>query len=130
MRVESWLTAFKPLHQQASNGRLIGPPAQQYRELREEMTRAFLASQAAERPGEELRRSIRVAKVLPAELELAGRRERLLTLSLSSGGFSALAPRDPGERPVAFSLQMPRGQPVVGHVHAVAVKRRTGAYHV
>jgi hypothetical protein len=132
MRIEAWLAAFKPLHQRAVAGLLSVTEYQEYRTLRADMTKSILGPENAKyRPGQPLRQLIRIAQVFQVDLDVAGLRQRVMTNSISAGGFSGLLHHDPGKLPVGFSLRLPRNsKPVSGRVKTVGAQRRGATYLV
>jgi hypothetical protein len=132
MDLAHWLTAFKVLHEKARRGALGMPEAREYRARRAELTRALLTAQDLTRqPGQSPRRSLRVARALQVELEGAGRKDRITTFDVSTGGFSApmaSAPR-PGDV-IAATLHLPGVEPLATSVKVVGTRAQAGSLRV
>jgi hypothetical protein len=125
-----WLTQFAAVHRRAKAGELSPEEKAAYVRLRDELAEAMLTAQRLNlKPGEMMRRSLRVAQALSVELELPEGRVSALTLDLSTGGFSALvstAP-EPGS-PVGFTLKLGRAlEPVKGRGKVVAAVPHKGS---
>jgi hypothetical protein len=127
-----WLAAFRLLHERARSGELAGHAAADYRAGREELARALMASQRlAVLPGQTPRRALRVACALQVDLEGPGVEERVSTLDLSLGGFSALMSRAPADgEPLAARLRLPGAGPLEATVRVANVRAQPGTVRV
>ena len=122
-----WMTTFTGLHRLARHGRLTGLEHQYYLLLREQITDAILQRSRATLPDDlPRRRTIRMAQTFPVEIGLPSGPLRLLTRSLSSGGFGALSPVDPGVEPVRFSLHLQGSPKIAGLARATGRQTRQG----
>jgi len=127
-----WLTAFKVLHEKARRGALAGAEAEDYRDRRREMERALLAAQDLTRPpGQEQRRSLRVARAIQVELDGRAGKERLTTFDISMGGFSAAMASAPvlGER-LGATIRLPGVEPLVVQAKVVGARAQSGYVRV
>jgi hypothetical protein len=125
-----WLTQFSAVHKRAKAGELSPPDKAAYVRLRDELAEALLTAQRLNlKPGEMMRRSLRVAQALSVELELPEGRASALTLDISSGGFSALVSQAPeAGSSIGFTLKMGRAlAPVKGRGKVVAVVPHKGS---
>jgi len=125
-----WMTEFATLHRRAKAGELSLEEKGNYVRLRDELAEALLTAQRLNlKPGEMMRRSLRVAQALPVELELPEWRASALTLDLSSGGFSALVSQAPeAGSSIGFTLKLGRTlAPVKGRGKVVATVPHKGS---
>jgi len=107
-----WLRDFGKLHEHARRGYLSEDDLEVYLTRRDELTRALVAAQQRLAPaGANRRKVLRVARALQVELETALVRERALTTSVSTLGFSTLLAKPPHQDDVMkCSLRMPGGE--------------------
>jgi serine/threonine protein kinase len=106
-----WIVAFRALHEQAQAGKLNALEAARYDREREALSSALLAAQRLTlKPGTCQRRSLRLAKELPVELDGGPLPESTRTLDLTVGGFAVLLEQPPrvGDC-VDFTLALPVG---------------------
>ncbi len=132
MDLNAWLKEFRILHDEKKRGALDGERLSEYHAARDELARALLAAQhIAVEAGQQPRRTLRVSRALQADVALLDGSVRVLTRSLSSGGFAALLPRAPkvGDE-VEVTLRMPGEQPVDSRARVVEVKAQPGSAHV
>jgi len=128
MGLSEWLSGFRALHAKAKQGLLAARELASYQAARDELARALLAAQhVALQAGQRPRRVLRVARALQADLEFHDGDERVITLEVSSGGFSALLARPPrvGDE-VKASLRIPGGEPVRATARVLEVKQQVG----
>jgi hypothetical protein len=117
-----WLRAFQLLHERAKARSLTEEEAGTYGRSRDELAEAMLLAQQLNlKPGEAMRKTIRISKACPAELVMPWGRVSAVTLDLSTGGFSTLvsdAPESGSE--LQFKLRLSRTlDPVVGTAKVV-----------
>ncbi len=128
MDLGQWLIDLKALHEKAKLGQLAPAEGRDYRARRAELARALLAAQSLTRqPGQAHRQSLRVARALQVELTGHGRKEKLTTFDISSGGFAApmgTAP-EPGEMFTA-AIRLPGTDPLVVPVKVVGATAQMG----
>ena len=120
--LSAWLAAFSAMHDRAKQGALDAAERAEYLGACEELAEALmLAQHATPRPGQELRKSMRVAQALPVELTTGQGHFAAITLDISEGGFSTILPDAPevGSR-VQFRLKLGRGRDPVGGIGRVA----------
>ncbi len=125
-----WLNGFAALHRRAKAGELGPEEKAHYVHLRDELAEALLTAQRLNlKPGEMMRRSLRVAQALSVELELPEGRTTALTLDISSGGFSALVSQAPeAGSSIGFTLKLGRTlAPVKGRGKVVATVPHKGS---
>lgn len=130
--LQEWLLSFRALHEKARAGLLSEKDRSVYRAGRDELARALLAAQRLTiRSGEVPRRTLRVARALQVDLDLATSRERAVTVDLSTGGVSCLLPKAPpvGDE-VGFTLRIPASDPLVGRARVQDVKVLPGNVRV
>jgi hypothetical protein len=127
-----WLTDLKALHEKAKHGALSTEEQRDYRSRRAELARALLAAQGLGRPpGQARRQSLRVARALQVELSGPGRKERLTTFDVSTGGFSApMAAAPPTGETLTATLRLPEGEPLVAPVKVVGSAPAPGCVRV
>src|SRR5690349_20354468 len=91
MSPQEFVAQLKALHEKAKSGRLTPAGRAQYTAGRTQFTRFVLVAQELGRAGQTLRSSLRMGKMLKAELRPDdGEQLRLSTMDLSSNGFAAL----------------------------------------
>lgn len=132
MSFEEWLKAFRKLHDEARRGQLVGPALEEYHAARNELARALLAAQhVAIEPGMQPRQSLRAARAVQADLEFFDGTVRVVTRSLSTGGFAAMMakPQRIGEE-VKLTLRLPGGEPLQCQARVVDSKPQGGNAHV
>lgn len=121
--IAALIDRFKQLHEQARAGRLEGKRQQLYRDLRDDLARAFLAMQNLPHALRgSPRRHLRVAKVLPLDVDVRAAKLSATTHDLGLGGFAATMPTKL-ERldEVHFVLHVPRERPLVGRARVAHV---------
>jgi hypothetical protein len=127
-----WLRDFRDLHERARQGVLRPGEPSRYLSLRDELARTMLAAQKLTRsPGEQPRRTLRVARALQLDVEIGDARERTVTLDLSVGGFSALLARAPalGDL-VGITMRLPAARSLECRARVTDVKVLTGLARV
>lgn len=132
MDLGQWLAAFKALHEQARKGALEPAEARDYKAGREELARALTAAQRLAIPaGQTPRQALRVARALQVELESPVRKDRLTTIDVSVGGFSALVARAPmADEELKATMRLPGLDPVTAAVVVVGMKPQPGNVRV
>ena len=81
-------------------------------------------------PGQTAREALRVIRILPLELQLAGGLARAETLDISTGGFSSVLYRAlQPEETVGFSLHLASG-PVKGRSRVASIQQQGAAIRV
>jgi hypothetical protein len=127
-----WLTDLKALHEKAKHGGLSGEEQRDYRSRRAELARALLAAQGLGRqPGQARRQSLRIARALQVEVVGPGRKERLTTFDISTGGFSAPMASAPATGEVlTATLRLPEVEPLVAPVKVVGSVPGAGCVRV
>ncbi len=132
MDLNAWLKEFRALHDEKKRGSLAGGRLPEYCAARDELARALLAAQhIAVEPGQQPRRTLRVSRALQAEVASFDGSVRVLTRSLSSGGFAALLPRAPKVgHEVKVTLRMPGEDPIESSAVVVESKLQPGSAHV
>lgn len=131
--LSGWLDQFSALHQRAKDGVLDTAEHGEYLRARDELAEAMLVAQKMEPyPGQHMRRTLRVAQALPVRLQLPALCFTAVTLDLSMGGFSTLAPDAPETgMQVGFHLKLGRGhEPVAGSGKVVNVNPQKGSVRV
>jgi PilZ domain len=130
MELRLWIAGFKALHERARKGSLSGEERKQYLDLRDELAKAMCSAQRLETlPGQTPRQTMRVARGLQVDLELAEGRQRLMTMNISIGGFAALMPKDlnPKTPPIGFAMRLPgSSEPLIGRVRVASSQKRPG----
>jgi hypothetical protein len=132
MALSDWLKEFRTSHEEAKRGTLTGQRLSEYYAARDELARALLGAQrVAIDPGQTPRRALRVSRALQAEVAFFDGSIRVVTQSISSGGFAATLarPPKPGEE-VKVTLRMHGGEPVQAHARVVDVKAQPGSVKV
>lgn len=127
-----WLRRFRDLHERSRKGGLGAGEEATYQSMREELARTMLAAQKlALQPGQQARRTLRVARALPVEVELEGQEQRTLTLDVSAGGFSTLLARPPAAGAVVgVTLRLPGSEPIKCQASISEVKPLPGSARV
>ena len=128
MKLTELLEEFNDLHKAARAGTLSPADQAKYQTARAALAQLFLTGQqAALQPGQQPRRSLRVARALQVELEFGDGTVHAKTVQLSSRGFGALlaSARPVGEQ-VNVSIHAPGGQPIRARAQVVAVKPHQG----
>jgi hypothetical protein len=127
-----WLTDLKALHEKAKQGTLAPAEGRDYRARRAELARALLAAQSLTRqPGKARRQSLRVARALQVELTGNGRKEKLTTFDISSGGFAAPMGSAPGQgETFTAAVRLPGSDPLVVPVKVVGATPQIGYVRV
>jgi len=127
MDFNKWLTDFKVAHRKAGRGELAAGLLEQHHKDRDELARAVFSNRGLPMaPSAQPRAALKTTRVLPIELELGGRLRPLMTLELSSGGFSVLAGESPGspDKLLSFTLKLPGdGGPISGHARCLKVDK-------
>ncbi|HXJ82977.1 MAG TPA: PilZ domain-containing protein [Candidatus Methylomirabilis sp.] len=133
MALGEWLEQFRVLHEEAKRGKLTGQQLSDYYGARDELAQVLLAAQhIAIEPGQKPRRALRVSRALQAEITTFDGTVRVVTRSISSGGFAALLTRPPklGED-VKVVLRLPGSEPLHAEARVVVdVKGPPGSGHV
>lgn len=132
MSFAEWLKLFKTIHAQAKAGQLSGAALAEYHEARNELARALLAAQhVALEPGMQPRRHLRAARAVQTDLTFFDGSLRVVTRSLSPGGFAAVLPKPqkPGEE-VRVALRLPGGEVMQAEARVVESKPQAGNAHV
>lgn len=114
MDLSSWLNEFRGLHADAKRGALTGQSLADYYLARDALARALIAAQHLSiETGQQPRRALRVSHALQADIAFFDGTLRVLTRSISSGGFAALLARPPKhDEEVKVSLRIPGGEPL------------------
>ncbi|HEY3448726.1 MAG TPA: hypothetical protein VGK67_20375 [Myxococcales bacterium] len=131
MDFAKWVAEFKVVHAKNKKGQLAGDELAKYLADRNELARAVLANQRVSvRMGQQPRSLLKAARILPIEIEIAGRLRPLMTIDVGPEGFSALTGEAPGsDRPVAIVLKLPGStEPVNGDAVCVGAVKGTGNY--
>jgi len=131
MDFAKWVAEFRVAHQKNRKGELRPEERERYLADRNELARAVLANQRVSmRAGQQPRSLLKATRVIPVELEVAGRLRPLMTIDLSAEGFSALTGEAPtADRPLSFVLKVPGGsEPVTGEVTCVQALKQVGNY--
>jgi hypothetical protein len=120
--LEVWLDNFCTLHGRARRGELSPADREQYLAARDELAGALLKAQRiALHAGEQPRRTLRAAAMLPVCLHLPGGDVEAITRDVSAGGFSVTLERATvPDGAVRFSLRLARDHTVTGHARLVA----------
>jgi PilZ domain len=127
VNMKDWLATFRQLHVEAKAGRLTPSELTDYEAGRDELARALLAAQRVMlKPGETVRRTLRVSKALQVDLEFGEDKVRGLTLDLSAGGFAMLLAKQPATNTGKFTLRMPGSDPLSGKLRIVEAKAQPG----
>ncbi len=128
MGLQQWLSDFRALHEKARRGELDAKERETYREGREALARALVAAQRLTRsPDQSPRQAVRVTRALQVVLESRARRELLVTVDLSLGGFSAAMGSAPGsDEELTATLRLPGTEPFVAAVRMAGVARQPG----
>jgi len=133
MALGEWLEQFRALHEEARRGKLSGQRLSDYYGARDELAQVLLAAQhIAIEPGQKPRHALRVSRALQAEITTVDGTVRVVTRSISSGGFAAILsrPPKPGEE-VKVMLRLPEGEPFQAQARVVVqVKGTSGSVHV
>lgn len=128
--LNGWLEAFSALHRRAKEGALSPDEMAEYLRAREELADALLvAQQMSSQPGQDQRRSMRVAQALPVEIGSPRGRTVAVTLDLSSGGFSTIVSEAPevGTK-ITFRLKLGRSaEPITGSARVVNAVAANGS---
>lgn len=132
MDLGSWLNEFRALHDEKKRGSLTGQRLSDYYAARDELARALLAAQrVAIEPGQQPRRALRVSRALQADVAFFDGTVRVLTRSLSSGGFAALLARSPKvDDEVKVTLRIAGGEPLISSARVVDLKQQGGSVQV
>jgi PilZ domain len=131
VRLRAWIAGFRWLHEKARKGVLPPEEAQAYQEARDDLAAMLVAAQRLTlNPGQTAREALRVVRILPLQLQLAGGPARAETLDISTGGFSTILFRavQPDEA-IEFSLQLPAG-PVKGRARVASIHQQGAAIRV
>jgi hypothetical protein len=128
LKFSDWLKRLRDLHLQARAGVLDAKQLTVYRSIREEFFQSLLvAQQIAREYGHTARQTMRIAWAMQVDLGPAHECVRVVTLDLSSGGFSALMGKTPAkDRDIAFSMRLPGSAPVCGTARVVTSIPRPG----
>jgi hypothetical protein len=128
IKFSEWLKRLREMHLQARAGVLDAKGLALYRSVREEFFQSLLvAQQIAREYGHTARQTMRIAWAMQVDLDPARECVRVVTLDLSSGGFSALMGTAPSkERELAFSMRLPGSAPVSGTARVIASVPRPG----
>lgn len=125
MGIARFIADLRVLHEKAHAG-LLGPEElREHDKARDELAKAIITAQnLTVHFGEKPRRSLRVSKAFPVQLELPEGVARALTLDVSASGFAVLLARElVSNSPVPFRMQLPGTGEVRGLARA-AVKVR------
>jgi hypothetical protein len=132
MALLEWLTEFRVLHDKARSDNLSDHDAKLYKDGREQLAAALVQAQRLTRqPEESARQALRVARAVQVDLELNSGKQRVVTLDISIGGFSARmgVQPEPNEA-VGVIMRMPEGKdPIVARAKVVATVRQAAANH-
>jgi PilZ domain len=118
----TWLTHFLELHDRERRGQLTAEEGVVYRKGREELAELLVLGQRLElKPGDSVRRAVRVARAMQVEFELDSGKASFLTRDLSVGGLCALVDNAPEVGTIlVFHLKLGRDvEPVVGRCRVV-----------
>jgi hypothetical protein len=133
MELKELIRDFSGLHEQARIGALSAKERQHYVRTREELAAALLQAQKRElKEGQMARQSLRVPRTLQVDVDLAGQRQRGMTLDISIGGFAAMLGLDPpvGEH-AHVTLKLPDGEaPLDAEAIVAGLQAHGGAFRV
>ena len=133
MGLQEWVETFRALHLRAKDGKLDEREMERYHAGREELAQALLTAQRITlKPGETARGLLRVPRAMQADIAVTAGKQRVMTLDIFAGGFSAMLGigLPMGERN-AVTLKMPAGaDPITCEAKVTGVKRQGGTYRV
>ncbi|MBN9162528.1 MAG: hypothetical protein BGO98_45795 [Myxococcales bacterium 68-20] len=132
-----FLTGFRALHDKVKNGTLTAAERPCYDMARSQLTRMLMVAQQLGYPGDPLRSSLRMAKMLKVELRPDdGEPIRASTIDLASGGFAVLmgAGMRVGKK-AGFTLNLPAmggggTSPISGRVVVASSRPQTTLFRV
>ncbi|MFN0062716.1 MAG: PilZ domain-containing protein [Myxococcaceae bacterium] len=133
MAADPWLTEFRAMHEHARKGELSAQDRLVYNSAREQLARTLTKIQGLTlRPGETARQTFRVALALQCEMALPEGAQKVVTMDVSRGGFSAMMSQIPEVKEnLGFTLKMPGGaNPVTGHARLVDARKQVGNFRV
>lgn len=136
MSPQEFVAQFKELHEKAKTGRLTPAERAQYTAGRAQFTRFVLVAQELGRAGQTLRSSLRMGKVLKAEIQPDdGELLRVATMDLSSNGFAALfAGGLKVGKGASFTLFLPApgggSTPITGRCSVASSRPQTALFRV
>ncbi len=132
MDLNAWLKEFRALHDEKKRGSLTGGCLSGYYAARDELARALLAAQRiAVEPGQQPRRTLRVSLALQVDVAFFDGSVRVLTRSISSGGFAALFARAPKvDDEVKVTLRVPGSDSLQSSARVVEIRSQSGSAHV
>ena len=132
MDLTEWLREFRALHERARRGDLSGDDQTAYLAGRDELARALVAAQGlAMTPGLTPRQVLRVSRALQVDLETPFMQLRVMTLTLSIGGFSALLAKPPRpDEELKCAIRVPGGERIETMARAVGSKPQAGSVNV
>jgi hypothetical protein len=127
-----WLGRFRELHERARKGEFGPGEESAYDSMCDELGRTLLAAQKLSlKPGQQARRTLRVARALQIDIEIGGEEHRTVTLDLSTVGFSAVLPKPPAPGvEVGISLRLPATEPLQCRARITDVKPLPGSARV
>lgn len=128
MDAKAFFQRFGQLHEQFRRGSLPPGLREEYNFFCASLTQMMLAAQQMQpNPGTN-RGALRMAKVLKAEIEFEGKKEKTATIDLGQSGFAAvLSQALPIRTKVQFMIQLPL-QPITGLATVVTVRPQSGAH--
>jgi hypothetical protein len=132
MDLVEWLREFRALHERARRGDLSGDDRTAYLAGRDELARALVAAQRlAIALGMTPRQVLRVARALQVDLDTPLAHLRVMTLTLSIGGFSALLAKPPRpDEELRCTIRVPGGGRIETTARAVGSKPQSGSVNV
>jgi len=132
MDLAEWLRQFRALHEHARRGDLSGDDRSAYLAARDELARAVVAAQQLPTlPGLTPRQNLRVARALQVDLETPFYRDRVMTMTISVGGFSTLLAKPPrADEEVKCSIRLPGGERIETTAKPVGTKPQAGSVNV
>ena len=132
MDLAEWLRAFRALHERAKRGDLSTDEHSAYVAGRDELARALVAAQRLTvTPGSTPREVLRVARALQVDLDTPLDHLRVMTLTLSVGGFSALLAKPPRpDEEMECILRVPGGERIETTARSVGTKPQAGSVNV
>jgi hypothetical protein len=119
------------LHEKARRGPLQPEEVEAYREAREDLAAMLVAAQRLNlNPGQAAREAMRVARILPLELELESGPARGETLDISTGGFSSVLQRAlQPDQTIGFTLQL-RSGPLQGRARVASISQQGASIRI
>jgi hypothetical protein len=129
MDLGEWLREFRVLHDRARRWDLAGDDRSAYLGARDELARALMAAQRLPvSPGSTPRQALSVARGLQVDLDTPLENHRVMTLTISASGFSALLAKAPrSDDAMKCSIRLPGGERIETTAKPVGTKQRVGS---